>query len=646
MSNHLKNATSPYLLQHAENPVDWYPWCDEAFEKARREDKPVFLSIGYSTCHWCHVMAHESFENKTVAESLNRHFISIKVDREERPDIYSVYMSVCQAFTGSGGWPMSIFMTWDKKPFLAGTYFPVQSRYGMPGFLDLLNATVNQWNRKREELLHSADQIIAHLRQSESSHRMIDDTDFVKQAVQMYFDSFDNAHGGFGDAPKFPVPHNLLFLMLYAKHEADADALEMVEKTLLQMRKGGIFDHIGGGFSRYSTDRYFLVPHFEKMLYDNALLLLAFTAAYAMTKRPVYLDTAERTVRYVFREMTSPDGGFYSAQDADSEGMEGKYYTFTLSEILSVLGKEDGKRFADAFDITADGNFEGGNIPNLLRSNRLCNDFETELRTLYNYRKQRFKLHLDDKILASWNSMMIAALSALYRVSGNEEALQAAVKAQQFIETNLCDGSRLFTSFRDGNRSQNSFLDDYAFYIAALAELYQSTLDTKYLDRAEQLCSEAVRRFADHDNGGFCLADSGSRELFINPKESYDGAVPSGNSLMAYNFVRLYQMTEKEDYGKLARKQLQFMAFQAQDYPAGHSMFLLAKLIYENPLKHVVIALKNRSDLEKVKGRLPLLANIIVVSECKDYPMIHDSMTFYVCQNHACLAPTNSLDAL
>ena len=503
MSNHLKNATSPYLLQHAENPVNWYPWCEEAFNKAKSKDKPIFLSIGYSTCHWCHVMAHESFEDEKIAEILNQYFVSIKVDREERPDIDSVYMSVCQAFTGSGGWPMSIFMTWDKKPFFAGTYFPPKSHYGMPGFPDLLNAIASQWTDNRRELLQSAEQVIAHLKHTGSSNKKVNDENLIAQAMQIFSESFDEMNGGFGAAPKFPTPHNLLFLMLYAKQNQDFDALKMAEKTLLQMRKGGIFDHIGYGFSRYSTDKYFLAPHFEKMLYDNALLIAAYSAAYSMTKNPIYLDTAEKTAEYILREMTSADGGFYSAQDADSEGVEGKYYTFTPDEIVNVLGEKRSKRFAETFDITENGNFEGVNIPNLLKSNDLTSDFSDELKKLYDYRKNRTKLHLDNKILLSWNSMMIASLSILYRVSQNEKYLNAAVNAGNFIEETICDGVKLFTSLRDGKRSEKSFLDDYALYIDALVELYNSTLDKSYLEKAEQFSNEVIRCFYDKKNSGF-----------------------------------------------------------------------------------------------------------------------------------------------
>ena len=622
MSNHLKNATSPYLLQHAENPVDWYPWCKQAFEKAKSEDKPIFLSIGYSTCHWCHVMAHESFEDKKTAEILNQYFVSIKIDREERPDIDSVYMSVCQAFTGSGGWPMSIFMTWDKKPFFAGTYFPPKSHYGMPGFPDLLDVIVSQWNNNRRKLLQSAEQIITHLKSAESGDKNIDDEELIKRAMQIFSESFDEINGGFSSAPKFPTPHNLLFLMLYAKHKQDSDALKMAEKTLLQMRKGGIFDHIGYGFSRYSTDKYFLAPHFEKMLYDNALLIIAYSAAYYLTNNEIYLDTAEKTTEYILREMTSADGGFYSAQDADSEGVEGKYYTFTLDEIINVLGEEKGKRFAESFDITSNGNFEGVNILNLLKSNDLESDFSEEIHKLYDYRKKRTNLHLDNKILLSWNSLMIAALSMFYRVSRNEKYLNAVVNAQKFIEENMCDGVQLFTSWRDGKHSEKSFLDDYAFYIASLIELYNSTLDKIYLEKAERFCDEAVRQFEDCQRDGFYLCEASYTEIFMNPKETYDGAIPSGNSVMAYNFVRMFQLTENEKYRKLTEKQFEFLSVQAQDYPAGNSVFLLSKLLYENPPEHIVIAVKHKSDFQEIQKELPFLANVSVVLDSVDYPLM------------------------
>ncbi len=643
MSNHLKHSTSPYLLQHADNPVNWYPWCEEAFARAKAENKPIFLSIGYSTCHWCHVMAHESFEDEKTAEILNKHFISIKVDREERPDIDSVYMAVCQAFTGSGGWPTSIFMTWDKKPFFAGTYFPIQSRYEMPGFSDLLRTIAELWNTKKAELLESAEEIISHLKKSESSSSNNSNRNLVEDAVQHFQRSFDRMHGGFGRAPKFPTPHNLLFLMLYASQNPDSDAMQMAEKTLLQMRKGGIFDHIGGGFSRYSTDKYFLAPHFEKMLYDNALLIMAYSAAYSMTGNPVYLDTAKETADYVLREMTSPDGGFYSAQDADSEGVEGKFYTFTLDEILKVLG-DGGQRFAEVFDITAGGNFEGVNIPNLLKSGDLALDFSAEKRKLYDYRKQRTSLHLDDKILLSWNAMMIAAMAMLYRISHEEQYLKAAQKAQTFLEQNLCEGLQLYTSYRDGKHSDKAFLDDDVYYVSALLELYNSTLDRGYLEKAKTFCHEAVKRFTD-ENGGFFLCEADSAELFMNPKETYDGAIPSGNSVMAYNFVRLYQLTEEERYRGLAEKQIAFLSAQATDYPAGHSLFMLAKLLYENSPEHIIIVLKEESDLSGLVEKLPFLANVSVMQESEEYRLQNGKTTYYVCRGHMCMPPSNEYPA-
>ena len=436
MLNHLKNQTSPYLLQHADNPVNWYPWCNEAFERAEREDKPIFLSIGYSTCHWCHVMAHESFEDAQIAEILNQHFISIKVDKEERPDIDSIYMSVCQAFTGSGGWPITIFLTPQQKPFFAGTYFPKTARYGQIGLKELLEAIQEKWKNDRGELLESAEEVLAFLQQrsavrvrnvsSVKDSKNAAETQLISTAFEIYKRTFDKAYGGFGEAPKFPTPHNLLFLMKYYEKSHEEEALKMVEKTLLQMYRGGMYDHIGGGFSRYSTDLLFLVPHFEKMLYDNALLILAYCKAYRITGKRIYCDVAERTADYILREMTSPEGGFYSAQDADSEGVEGKYYLFEPLEIIAILGEKAGEEFNRYYDITEKGNFERKSIPNLLRNdtatellnsllpnspqNAMPQNLNACLQTVYEYRKNRYALHLDDKILTSWNGLMIAAM--------------------------------------------------------------------------------------------------------------------------------------------------------------------------------------------------------------------------------------------
>ena len=434
MRNRLQYETSPYLLQHAGNPVNWYPWGEEAFEKAEQEDKPVFLSIGYSTCHWCHVMAHESFENEEIAQILNEYFVAVKVDREERPDVDSVYMSVCQAITGNGGWPMSIFMTPEQKPFYAGTYFPPSSRYGMMGFRDLLLAIAQQWKTNRKNLLVSAEDILLYITPKSVEAQEQIDSHLPRKAAEIFARSFDEEHGGFGKSPKFPTPHNLIFLTLYSVIIHDDTVFQQVEVTLEKMRRGGIFDHIGYGFSRYSTDNFYLVPHFEKMLYDNALMILACAAAYKISGEHLFLDTAEQTAEYIFREMTGPSGEFYSAQDADSDGEEGKFYVWSYEEIGTILGKEKGRKFCEYFGITKQGNFEGKNIPNLLNGNEISLEFEQERKTLYEYRNTRTKLHLDDKVLTAWNSLMICAMAVLYRVTGNRKYLSAAEKNQRFIE--------------------------------------------------------------------------------------------------------------------------------------------------------------------------------------------------------------------
>ncbi|MBO4932368.1 MAG: thioredoxin domain-containing protein, partial [Clostridia bacterium] len=513
-----------------DNPVDWYPWCSEVFERAEKEDKPVFLSIGYSACHWCHVLAHESFEDEEIAELLNKYFISIKVDKEERPDIDSVYMAVCQAFAGSGGWPTSIFMTAEQKPFFAGTYFPKTTRGGMIGFRDLLIAIHEKWVSDRTMLLKQSDEIIRHLNSPEV---MTDtaDTELIHSAVQQYEQSYDEKYGGFGRAPKFPTPHNLLFLLGYYKRYKTVSCLRMAEHTLIQMYRGGMFDHIGFGVCRYSTDKKFLVPHFEKMLYDNALLILAYCKAYTVTKKQVYLDIAEKTADYILREMTSPEGGFYSSQDADSEGEEGKYYLFTPSEIVGVLGEADGKRFNHHFDITEAGNFEGKNIPNLLKSDPDDKSFEQFFSVIDDYRKKRYSLHRDEKTLTSWNSLMIAAMSRLYLVSRKEKYLTAALNADRFIRNCLSDGDVLYVSYHMGKRGVRGFLDDYVACIFAQLSLYRATLEVEYLDRAKSLCDKVISDFSD-PAGGFYLYSDGHEELILRPKETYDGAIPSGNSLM------------------------------------------------------------------------------------------------------------------
>ncbi len=642
MSNRLANETSPYLLQHKDNPVDWYPWSDEAFERAEREDKPIFLSIGYSACHWCHVLAHESFEDEEIAELLNKYFISIKVDKEERPDIGSVYMAVCQAFTGGGGWPTSIFMTADQRPFFAGTYFPKTARGGMIGFRELLLVIHEKWASDREMLLRDSDEIIKHLNRSEVMSNTAD-IDLTHLAISQYERIYDEKHGGFGRAPKFPTPHNLLFLLDYYERYKNASCLHMAEHTLTQMYRGGIFDHIGFGFCRYSTDKKFLVPHFEKMLYDNALLILAYCKAYTVTKKEIYLDVAEKTAGYILREMTSHEGGFYSSQDADSEGEEGRYYLFTPSEITNVLGGEDGARFSRHFDITGEGNFEGMNIPNLLKSDPHDKTLQAFISPLYDYRKKRHTLHRDEKILTSWNSLMIAAMCELYLVSQNGIYLSAAKNADSFIQKYLCDGDTLHVSFHREKRGVRGFLDDYAAYIFAQLWLYRATLENNYLSVAKRFCDKVVADFGDN-TGGFYLYSKEHEELILRPKETYDGAIPSGNSLMAYNLVRLCFLSDEERYKRAAQCQLDFFGTSALQYPTNHAMFLTSLLEYEKPPIKITVVLDEKMDKSSLPLELPSDAIIILLSgPTKEYPLKNDRTTYYVCRGHSCLPPTNDL---
>lgn len=554
---------------------------------------------------------------------------------------------------------MSVFLTPQQKPFYAGTYYPPQSGRGMVGFSELLLWIARLWDTDQTGLLESAEDVIARIGAFESNDRNTRnagdetgiDMHLPELAVGLFRESFDHSFGGFGSAPKFPTPHNLLFLILYAKL-IDSDALVMAERTLEQMRRGGLFDHIGYGFSRYSTDRYYLVPHFEKMLYDNALLLLAYAAAFKATGNALFLDTAKKTAAYVLREMRSAGKAFYSAQDADSEGEEGRFYVFDYEEVISVLGQERGQAFCEHYGITKQGNFEGKSIPNLLQGVETDDTFETQRQKLYAYRKKRAALHLDDKILTAWNALMICALSVLYRVSGEETYLAAAKDACRFIEENLCEGTVLFVSCRDGRRSARGFLDDYAYYTAALLTLYEVAGEAGYLERAEAVCGEARRQFADANGGGYFLCGTDNDRLIVRPKETYDGALPSGNAVMAYVLVRLSQFTDKEEYDVLAKRQLAFLAREAERYPAGHSMFLVALLYYLHPPMRITVVPGPSCSGEVAGGerdcagdifvRLPLYAQVqILKEETEGYRRLNKKTTYFVCHGHRCLAPTN-----
>lgn len=516
-TNRLIHEKSPYLLQHAYNPVDWYPWSEEAFEKAKREEKPIFLSIGYSTCHWCHVMERESFEDEEVARVLNRDFVAIKVDREERPDVDHVYMTVCQAMTGQGGWPLTVLMTPEKKPFFAGTYFPKRSKYGRTGLLEILERVADAWKRKRTDLLQAGNRVTEAIRGNmDPAVRGELSEEMLTGAYEQLSDQFDERYGGFGQSPKFPRPHDFLFLLRHWKRTGEERALQMVEKTLEAMRRGGIYDHVGFGFSRYSVDDRWHTPHFEKMLYDNALLAVAYLEAYQVTGKEAYARVAREIFTYVLRDMTSPEGGFYSAEDADSEGEEGKFYLWTPEEIREVLGAGMGRLFCECYGVTDAGNFEGKNILHQIgislsavavRHGMGMDELEQKLeearRKLFQAREQRVRPHRDDKILTSWNALMIVALSRGARVLGERRYADAAEGAARFILKTLRRGDgRLLARYRDGEAAIPAFLDDYAFLAWGLIELYEATLRVEYLRRAADLAREMLDLFGDDRGGG------------------------------------------------------------------------------------------------------------------------------------------------
>lgn len=648
MKNQLIHESSPYLLSHAHQDIQWFPWCEEAFKKARLENKPVFLSIGFFTCHWCHVMARESFEDEKIAHFLNEHFISVKVDREERPDLDHLYMEVCQTLTGSGGWPMSIFLTPDKKPFFAGTYFPKTSGGGMIGFLQLLTAISKKWKEEPETLIASAREITDSLSHWENTGENTNDTitieeSLLEKAALQFSQTFDREYGGFGGAPKFPTPHNLLFLLDNYVKTKNENSLFMAETTLKNMYRGGLFDHVGYGFCRYATDRAYQIPHFEKMLYDNALLIMAYVKAYEVTKETFYLEVAQKTGDFILREMRSPEGGFYTALDADSEGVEGRYYVFTPSEVLSVLGTETGTAFNQCYGITKRGNFEGKSIPHLTGSQKDTKALEEYLPKLREYRKNRSSLSLDDKILTSWNGLMLGALIQLARVSGEERYFSAVLKCADFLAKNLWDTDHLLVSYRKGRLGLPGYLDDYAFTAFGMLELYQATNSPLHLKWAETLCQKAISYFWDEKNGGFFLSGSKNETLIFRTKETYDGAIPSGNAVMAHNLVRLLQITGNREWEDITTKQLNFLGSYAKEMPMSHSFYLLALSAYLSP-NHIRVVLGNGADKASILNKIPLDAIVTVLQKpTESYKLLNNQTTYYVCTNHMCLPPVNKL---
>ncbi|EFK08668.1 conserved hypothetical protein [delta proteobacterium NaphS2] len=678
--NALIHEKSPYLLQHAENPVDWYPWGKGAFLKAKNEDKPVFLSVGYATCHWCHVMAHESFEDPETARILNDHYVSIKVDREERPDLDKIYMSVCQALTGRGGWPLSVFLTPERIPFFAGTYFPKIGHQGLIGFPELLLKLGKLWKEDRERLLTAGDEITEHLRNSElggSVEKSLDMEVLNKAGVQLSR-SFDPRWGGFGGAPKFPSPHQLTFLLRRHVRSKNARDLEMVEKTLQSMRRGGLFDHIGYGFHRYSVDEKWFAPHFEKMLYDQALLAMAYTEAYQVTGKSFYARVAREIFTYVLRDMTSPEGGFYSAEDADSEGVEGLFYLWTPKEVQEILGTESADLFCDYFDIRERGNFEEGrSIPHMreplstfaegrnMGVKRLVSLLRQGREKLFSARQKRIHPLKDDKILTSWNGLMITALFKGYRALGDAAYVTAAQNSLQFILNTLRkeDGC-LIRRYREGETAHAGYLDDYAFLVWALIEGYESTFNPNHLKTAMVLTHTMLDLFWDSENGGFFFTGRENETLIARSRDAQDGAIPSGNSVAALTLLQLGRLTGDTSFEEKANALMQAFSGQMDAYPSAHTQMLQALDFVIGPTQEVVIAGtrhdRNTDVMLKViqQNFLPRQVALLVSSNeerervaglapyVKEMVPVEGKATAYICRRHACQAPVTDPEAM
>lgn len=600
--NRLIHEKSPYLLQHAYNPVDWYPWGDEAFEKAKAEKKPVFISIGYSTCHWCHVMERESFEDEEVAKLLNDHFVSIKVDREERPDIDSIYMDVCIKQNGEGGWPLNGFLMPDQTPFYMGTYFPKESKYGRPGMMDILPQLHDLYVNNPEKIKDVGERMKLAIQPKKRREEDIP-AHYPQFSFTYLSQTFDPHYGGFGTAPKFPTPGQLLFLLRYFHWKKEDKALDMVVKTLNSMANGGIYDHIGYGFARYSTDEIWLVPHFEKMLYDNALLMMAYTEAYQITKNDRFKDIVFQTAEYIEREMTSPEGGFYSALDADSEGAEGTYYLWTEDEVYELLGEEDADIYTEVYDISQRGNFEGKNIPNLVDTDlqEMADEFNLSLDDLkrrleegrlklLEYRSKRTYPHLDDKILTSWNGLCIAALGKAGAVFGERSFTEMAVNAETFIRKHLWKEDFLLARYRDGEAKYKAYLDDYAFLLWGYLELNQSTGELNYLQRAQELADILFNRFEDEEQGGFYFTDVEAEKLLIREKTVLDGALPSGNGVVALQLWRLAKLTGDFELMKKVENMINAFSEEAAVYTSGVLSLLSARIAFEIGGKEIVIS--------------------------------------------------------
>lgn len=684
-ANRLIKEKSPYLRQHAHNPVDWFPWGDEAFARANKEDKPVFLSIGYSSCHWCHVMEKESFEDPAVAGLLNASFISVKVDREERPDLDHFYMSGCQALTGSGGWPLTVVLTPDKKPFFAGTYFPKISRFGRLGLLELLPRLSEAWKTGRQDVLRAAENIglsleqMSHIPAGEGLSK-----EMLAEAFEGLKSRYDDLSGGFGDAPKFPAPHNLFFLLRFWKRTDNEQALRMVEKTLERMRLGGMYDHLGFGFHRYSTDARWLVPHFEKMLYDQALLAMAYAEAYQAAGKIQYRETAEEILAYVMRDMTSREGGFYSAEDADAEGEEGKSYLWTEEEIRQVLSPHQAELAVNMFSLKKEGNFpEAGGHPNgrnILYLKKPLDELAVDLglpaselkahlaairKKLYAVRKKRPQPFKDKKILTDWNGLMIASLAKAAQAFDEPAHAAAAVRAADFILEKMVgpDGA-IYHRFTEGEASYSGFLDDYAFLVWGLLELYEAVFDVRYLETAFRLCDYTLAHFWDKAQGGFYFVPEQSSDVPFRDKEAYDGAYPSGNSVMMLNLIRLGRMGGRPGFEEKAMHTGQAFSRRICQAPSGYTFWMTALEFAVAPSLEVVIAgnlgsADTKAMLQAL--RQPFLPSKVVLVRpgdahsrkivkiapfTKDMKAARGKATAYICTNYACQHPTTDLQKM
>lgn len=679
-ANRLAREKSPYLLQHAYNPVDWYPWSEEAFAKAAAEDKPVFLSIGYSTCHWCHVMEKESFEDEAVARLMNDAFVPIKVDREERPDLDHVYMTVCNMMTGSGGWPLTIVMTPEKAPFFAATYIPKENRFGRVGMLELIPRIHEAWQTRRGEVVRSVEKIAAALKGVDADTAGGDlGPAVIEKGCREIAQRFDAVHGGFGPAPKFPTPHQLLFLLRCWKRSGDAKVLGMVEKTLAAMRFGGIFDQIGYGFHRYSTDAEWLVPHFEKMLYDQALMALACLEACQASGKALYAETAREIFAYVLRDMRSPEGAFYSAEDADSEGVEGKFYVWSAEEMRRVLGDEDAGLAMEWFDVRPEGNFleestgrkTGGNILHLRESLEamakrkgasqqvLAERLARVRERLFAAREERVRPQRDDKVLTDWNGLMIAALARGAKVLDDPQYASAAAAAGRFILGRMRgpDGV-LLHRYREGEGGIGAFVDDYAFLVWGLIECYEATFEEEWLRSALALNDRMLQRFWDRDRGGLFFTPEEGETLIVRKKEIYDGAVPSGNAVAMLNLLRLSHFTGRSDLADRASELARAFSSRIGDMPSAYAFFLTAADFAVGPVSEVVLVGRRESaDLTGLRRALAgrFHPNLVALFRPGDEPsaeiddltgytsgyrMRDGKATAYVCRGQACKAPT------